>query len=487
MASVTSPIESTLRVLLERLNWPVRMVRVVTAREYAKLLSSPVLGKKAVRVFLRWLSTRELESQIATGLAVLLCTVDEDLPPFQDVCEAIRQPSIIADMLLQHIYGVGNRKGGWRIAHSGLAPDDFAPSKYFEDHKTAHVPLVFSSQIDRLESKFWFPFARQWAFEWQRLMDRGGIPYSDFPYHFVGNLARSGIVGQFELAQSDVMRSAYLRMLACAFSEGAMTAPQTGFYAMDCLPINRGLFRIKPVDRPVWLSEIPEECCAAGASLKAGARKLIAASINSPGMRLVSLLTPIKANLFEFGDLTISAVMATDDFVPPDMKESYFSLGVPWLLPDTITFEGGLDEEDTERVTVEGKTGRCTPVCLDVFPMPFGYWLADYLVAGYALPAPYLFANPPKVTCDEGGIWMRTDGSIVAKLSVWHDRWTPLYAKDGGHTRCGILTEMSTSALEQALERHGLSLGWVAQLRLWSRKTDHGEYELTTRREFFLD
>ena len=55
------------------------------------------------------------------------------------------------------------------------------------------------------------------------------------------------------------------------------------------------------------------------------------------------------------------------------------------------------------------------------------------------------------------------------------------------YTRCGMLTEMCTTALVQASERHGLRLGWVAQLRLWSRKTDYGEYELSTRREFFFE
>jgi hypothetical protein len=487
MAPVALSTESTLRILLERLNWPVRMVRMATAREYATLLSSPEHGKKAAAAYLHWLATREMESQVATGLAVLLCTAEKALPPFPDVREAIRQPSIIADMLLQHIYGFGNRKGEWRTAHSGMVSEDFVPEKYFEDHKIAHVPVFFNNQVERLAGKYWFPFARQWAFEWRKLMDRGGIPFSNFPHHFVGNLARSGIVGQFELAQSDVMRSAYLRMLACAVAESAMTAQQAGLYAMDCLPINRGLFRVKPVDRPQWLSEIPEECCAAGASLETGARKLVAESINSAGMRPVSLLTPIKASLFEFGDFTISAVMATDDFVPPGVKEPYFSPGALWLLPDGITFEGRLDEANAARFTVEGKTGRCAPVCLDVFPTPFGYWLADYLVAGYALPAPYLFENQPEVACDERGIGMHAEGSSVGRLFIWHDHWTPLYAKGGGYTRCGIITEMSTPHLRRALERHAMRLGWVAQLRLWSRATDYGEYELTTRREFFFD
>ena len=486
MASVAS-IDSTLRVLLERLNWPVRMTRAVAAREYAKLLSSSAFKKKVGAAFLHWLSTRALESQIATGLAVLLCTDDEALPPFPEVREAIHHPSIVADLLLQHIYGFGKTKGGWRSAHSGLVPDNFVPEKYFEDHKTAHVPLHFSGQIERLERRYWFPFARQWAFEWRTLMDREDASYSDFPHHFVGNLARTGIIGQFEVAQSDVMRSAYLRMLACAVSEGAMTAQQASYYAMDCLPINRGLFRIAPIDRPKWLSNIPEQCCADGASLETGARKLIAKNINSPDMRPVKLVTPISADLFEFGELTISAVMVTSDFVPPGRDEPYFAPGALWALPDGISFEGQLDEQDITRVTVDGSVGRCTPVCNDVFPLPFGYWLSDFIVVGYALPASYLFSEPPSVRCDERGIEVRDHNSTVGRLSIWLDRWTPLYAKGGGDTRCGILTEMAASDLDQALQRQGLRLGWVVQLRIWSRKTDYGEYELSTRREFFFD
>ena len=127
------------------------------------------------------------------------------------------------------------------------------------------------------------------------------------------------------------------------------------------------------------------------------------------------------------------------------------------------------------------------PVCLKIFPMPFGCWPADYLVAGYAMPAAYLFDSPPTVSCDEGGICMQADGLTVSKLSILHDHWTPLYAQGGGNVRCGILTEMSISHLRQSIKRYGLRLGWVAQLRLWQRPTDYGEYELTTRREFFFD
>jgi hypothetical protein len=487
MAEIASTTDSTLHFLLERLNWPVRLVRLVAAREYAALLSSSSYGKRATTAYLRWLGARKTESEAATGLAVLLITAKDDLPAFSDVSDAISQPSIVADMLLQHIYGFGNRRGGWLTAHSGLVPDEFVVEKYFQDYSAMHVPLIFRDHIEWLGERYWFPFARQWASEWRKLMDRGGIPYSGFPRHFIGNLSRSDIIGQFDVAQSDVMRSAYLRMLACAVVDDAMTAQQAGFYAMDCLPLNRGLSRIMPIDRPAWLADVPERCCVTGASLETEGRKLIAANINWAGMRPVSLLTPLNAALYEFGDFTVSAVMATQDFVPPVMDEPYFCPGALWPLPDAITFEGEVDRVDAARFTVQGAAGRCIPVCLKVLPMPFGYWLADYLAAGLAIPASYLFDDPPDVTCDEEGIKMQIEGIAAAKLSIWHDHWTPLYAKDGGHTRCGILTEMSASHLGIALERYNLRLGWVAQLRRWSRQTDYAEYELTTQREFFFD
>ena len=104
----------------------------------------------------------------------------------------------------------------------------------------------------------------------------------------------------------------------------------------------------------------------------------------------------------------------------------------------------------------------------------------------FELPASILH-DPPDVTCVTNGIRMQVEGTAAAKVSIWHDHWTPFYAKDGGYTRCGMLTEMSTSHLNLGLERHNLHLGWVARLRRWSCQTDYGEYELTTQQEFFFN
>src|SRR6266851_7334800 len=105
MASLTRRRpEATIRLLIERLNWPVRMVRLQVAREYAGLLCSPEYGHIAAQIFLNWIRERKLECEVLSALAVLACTPKQHLIPFQQLRSNIRCPSILADVLVQNIY-----------------------------------------------------------------------------------------------------------------------------------------------------------------------------------------------------------------------------------------------------------------------------------------------------------------------------------------------------------------------------------------------
>ena len=487
MASVAqSHIDSTLRMLLARLNWPVRFTRWLVAREFGELLASHIYNKRATAAYLTWLETRQFESQVASGLAVLFCTPEKGLPACSDVCAHINRPSIIADVMLQHVYGFGRRRGGWQNAHSGLAPASFKPGIYFEDHKGAHVPRIFVDYVERLERDLGFPFMQQWAYEWRNLMDVTGSPHSDFPYYFIGQrLLRSGIMGQFSQAQCDVYRSAYLRTLAFAVSQG-MPIGDAVYRSSLCLPLNRELSRIKPIQRPRWLRDIPEQCCEPNSAPEALVREIIDARNAREGMRPVHLDIPLRASLYEFGDLSVSAVLVSDDFMPDSNDQNYFDQHTGWPLADTVSFRGAMPEKDPADFRTQGLQGSSLPVCLSLWPQPLGFWHNDYFSLGLALPATYNFPRIPVIECTEESIQMGLGGACVGNLSIWHDQWTPLYPP-GGHTRCGLLTEMRAFSLEHAEKRYDMKLGWVIQLRLWTRKTDYGEYELTVRREFFRD
>jgi hypothetical protein len=215
-------------------------------------------------------------------------------------------------------------------------------------------------------------------------------------------------------------------------------------------------------------------------------RELVKAGSQQAGMRTVNLQIPIKESLFEFGDLSVSAVLVSDDFVPDPEDSTYFSQATGWILSDSISFAGKLDEKDPADFTSRGSRGVCLPVCLSLWPLPSGFWHNDYFASGIALPASYNFSGSPEIVCNDQNISMNMDAASVGILSVWHDHWIPLYPP-GGNTRCGMLTQIREADLESSQRRHKMQLGWVTQLRLWSRKSDYGEYVLIVRRIFFRD
>jgi hypothetical protein len=212
--------EHVMRVLLERLNWPVRFVRWRAAKEYADLLSSPQ-RKVATRVYLDWLKNRKLESEVVSGLSILLGMEPGSLPRAEEVKANIHKSSILADFLFQRVYH--KVLGGWVTANSGAAPRDYEPDKYFDEHKGQFVPLLLYNEFKRLEEDHGLPFIQQWAYEWRKVMNETGSPHSSFPYHFMDAAkSRAGIVGQFSQAQCSVYRSAYLRTLSFAVQEWEM-------------------------------------------------------------------------------------------------------------------------------------------------------------------------------------------------------------------------------------------------------------------------
>jgi hypothetical protein len=244
------------------------MVRWKVAQEYGTLLSTKRHSELALRVYLDWLSRRELESEVVSAVSILKCVPQGALPPLRQVCAHINAPSILADSILRSIYGWGNICGGWSGAHAGAAPASFEPSDYFLRHKHSHVPPILWDGLERLYKKSNINFPKQWAFEWQELMERTQSPYSGYPYFFIdGTYRQTGVQGQFSQRQDEVYRSAYLRTLAYGVSTG-MPMEYANWFASHSLTLNNDFANLKPTSRPQWLGTLPEECCAEGANVK---------------------------------------------------------------------------------------------------------------------------------------------------------------------------------------------------------------------------
>jgi hypothetical protein len=481
---------STIRMLLERLNWPIREARLLAARELGQLLECPDRAKTAKDALLSWLVACRFESQVVSGLVVLLAASEEARPSSSLVARYILRPSILSDFLMERIYGRGHGTRRWIHAHSGVVPPAFVPHQYFLEHSSAHVPPIFGNRLAELEEATGLPFKKQWAYEWSNLADASGSPQSGFPYYFIDvSQARSGIIGQLSVQQSEIFRSAYLRTLACAVERWGMPAAKAVLDSTLALPVNRGLLHLQPVKRPEWLANLPERCCEPNAPLQDLARELLQAANQDSDWRLVSLRTPISPNVAQYAELSICGLLVTERF-EADGKESERGHRhlLLWPLADGLTFNGLVDLERISDFTSEGRVGVCSPICLDVWPIPGGFWHSDLFQVGLPVSAPYLFETQMSSTCGSDSVIASTidGGDRVASLSTWHDHWTPRHPLDGP-TRCGMLTQLKEPYLSNALKRHGRRLQWFIELRMWKQAADYEPFQLVTRREYLSD
>lgn len=476
--------EQVMRVLLERLNWPVRFVRWQAAREFAALLSSSEWAV-ATRVFLEWLLSRQFEMEVVNGMAMLMCAPPGALPPADDVRSSVQKSSVLADILFQRLYG--KPLGGWQKYHAGPAPIGYQAESYFEERMGQVVPEILAVDFRELEDESGHPFPQQWAFEWRTLMDTTNSPYSSFPHHFVNKGGSStGIAGQLSQAQCNVYRSAFLRTLAHAVHRWGMPANHAAFVSLRCLPLSSDLLALHPMKRPSWLKNTPEKSCQPNVSLEAMARRLIKPNSGSKGMRPVSLRIPISNAVAEFGELAIEGFLATDDFSPPNDFSDDGARMLRWPMPDPISFSGELPDEHINKYRIEGVTGWCAPICLNLWPTSSGFWQNDYFHLGIASLAPYALNTQLDLGIVKGAIGFSCAGKRVGSWKVWHDNWSPIHVKDG-HTRCGGLTEMKTTILDETAVRLGMKLAWHAKLSLWPRPSDYGAPTLLTQTAFFFE
>jgi len=470
--------DAALMLLIDRLNWPVKMVRWRAAKAIKQLMEQEATRQTTTTALLRWVSNCRFESEVGSALSVLLVAPPETRPSFDVVCSHIQKPSLLSGLLLEKIYGW--HCGNWGNAHSGYPSQGFVASQYFDDYKTAHVPRVFFSNLKLLERQSGLPFTLQWAHEWETVAKQTETCKTGYPSYFGDfGLQRSGVTGQFVQRQGEVYRSAYLRTLAFAVSAWRLPPQTAALYGMDTLLALPDLFDVEPQDRPKWLSDVPAQCLSEGADLSAIGRQIIEAGTTANDS-LVSIGSPLPAEINEFADLTISAFLVTDDFHPSDDQKLRSANQI--FFANSYRFNSV--RENLEPKPIAGRSGHAIPVCSQVLPSPHGMWHDDYLQRGLLLPAPYCFDDVTAQRADANGLSLLLRSKTVAKASFWHDAWTPLNAPEGP-TRCGIALTMRRNELEQAARRFGMQLGWFAHLSFMEKDSQFGDLLPRTRTAFF--
>ena len=284
--------------------------------------------------------------------------------------------------------------------------------------------------------------------------------------------------------QSEMFRSAYLRTFAIAVAEWGFRKSEADLYVSELLPAIRGMFDLDPVQRPAWLRDFPERCARTPKELEALSRKLLASAENEE-RGLGSLYVPIDPGVEKFADLSLTAHLVSANFCAGDRppREPTEVL----LVHDTLGFDRPRPTKSLEDCIQIGAVGDSIAVCTSLFPIPFGHWQSHYYSAGIPVPASYVLLSNAELRAMQSRIAVEVDGNEVASTSFWLDHWTPNYQKDGGETRCGNWTVVDRRLLRDAAAILGRDLAWSAELNIWRREKEYGEYQRLTHTAVFLE
>ena len=477
MVQLAHDRRTALAMLVERLRWPVKMVRWRAAVGIRDLIENPETREAATDCLLSWMASRRLESEVLSSLSVLSATNAGSRPDFGRVAGSVSCPSLASDFLLLQIYG--RTTDLWQGAHSGPMPDDFEVDPYFTENKSAQVPASLAMDLGYLEEHTRLPFIRQWGYEWSCLSRQLGARNTRYPNYFGDfGLQRQGIMGQFIQRQAEIYRSAYQRTLACAVGEWGVPFRAIASFATYGLPSLPDMFELAPQPRPDWIPAIDVAALGDPVDLVSLARSILDRQ-PAGADQVVSLRIPVDRSLGDFGELEISAFLVDDAFRLAGgqmlkTRSSFYGL-------DRFEFRGGRESEVPR--SEDGELGTAISVCHDEQPCPQGYWHDDLYQVGARLPATYCFdrstyrrVTPREVTANMGG-------ETVGSTYFWLDAWTPMYAPNSS-TRCGSVTLMKRRRLDAAGGRLGRKVGWFVRLSRMEKPTTYGDLEPTDRTAF---
>lgn len=485
MAPIAAEIANAL--LLQRLKWPVPMVRWRAAREIRDLLQSVETRTGVTLALLDFLQDCSTESEVCSVLNLLFLVDREARPTRGEIVERIRCPSILADFLLEKTFGRGMGVGGWETAHSSEVSKDFEPDEYFVKHNTAHIPKIFFNEMRELERSTRLPFIRQWSWEWQNLSEKLSTNFTIYPRYFddYGEI-QAGVMGLYQQRQSEVFRSAHIRTFALAVTKWNMPLVVASNYLLNHLPAIGGFFDLDPGRSPECLFDLTTNCLQEGTDLQTVLSSWVTTNRISK-TPCVSIVSPFPIELAKYGDVYIGAYFVTHDF---EMDEDQGLYELPNVTPvtDSLSIIGVVPDTQVDQMKREGKAGWYVPVCSSLFPFPYGFWNGDYFAIGVPIVAPYCLPVDSAIRVQDGMLELMAGEDTVARTRIWNDVWSPTYVR-GGNTRCGAAAELERRTFNALPQRApmGSKLAWFIRERIWKRPTGYGEYVMEQRQTLVLD
>ena len=460
--------DPTIRILLERLLWPVPRVRWEAARALARLIRQNNVD--AARALLDWIGSRELESEAALGLDIIEAF---DLGPhfdFVQLSQAIQAPSHLTNLILKQNFSEAANLPLFRLAVSPEEPTSlsFEIDSWFERYRKWAVPPIFSDQFERLEKATAFPFMSRWKHEWSWLQAIHQRPSAEYPLYFSrGDRER---LGYFDHAQRELYVSAYLRTLAYATMRGPLSPADAEQFSLLALPFTKGLADLQPIERPDWTYDLtstnPE-------NIEHVAERLW----NSSTSLCNSDETPISLRIFEvnkqgFIDFDIVMTLAP---LARRSSDSAEIMQYSRLVNDQSL--GRYETRATQHPIVRVPSLDRTIALAELFQPKYLGRAHIGIGTAIRLASPRIFGVPAEIVCDESAIRLDTANGTMSRWIHWYADWEPVNFPELEPSVCSLVT-VSKSNIDSLQHLLGTQLNRWARVQRTVRSSSYGKYEV---------
>jgi hypothetical protein len=470
-------------VLLSRLTWPSVLVRERAAVALAELMAeeSPI-AERAQTAILAWIGQQNLESTAALGVLVFCRLADQHpdrLPPSGVLDQSVRRPSLLSFALLQFLFPDNAMKPDWSKCHSGLAPSTFEVPGFFDKYRTNFLPSIYSRWMEEVQNGSLSPMFWQWAFEWAQLISEGRHKPSARVFDFGMRMPNSKIIVDFPL--SEVYRSAYLRTLAWAVSNGRLSESAACYLALEACPVDLGLWRVKPGIKPTWwptpeasvgnIDTVPARVWAALSSLWDQKDQVFEGkTLLAAGGRVFQGST--------IYDLSIRAMFQVARGPVPGDPESIMGAcnkaqGTP--SGHSLYFGGTLDSINPAGISLATYDWSILPASVYIQPRIFSRWQYWRGYSGVQLPAPFLASDSISFRCEADSVKVFDGTTEVGSWRDWTDGVTEEFVNCPTYLH-GWALEVSSELVDKFARESRANLGWICDLKVLHREHHYEQF-----------
>ncbi|KVX03218.1 NACHT domain-containing protein [Shewanella frigidimarina] len=361
------------KILVSRLAWPVSSIKFQVANEIATLLVDENKIINLEQLLLTELATKLFESEVIEILSVFWLAKQKGYGVQDDIGLYIKARSSLSDMILEEVQ---SKIIGYGDYAEELKPDfnDYPNDFGFQKAQGTEVPLVFHSELERLEEKTGIPFLSLYLSEWVNSCNRIEPRWDNLDY-FLSSDRNS--TGQFFTRNSHRGRSAFLNVLNLAENVFGIPSDYVESVSTFAFPIEPAYIS-SIQSKPIWLLEWGNGQDVSESNIREYLSHCIASYKGD--LELGALSFPLKIDSNKWLDVTIVSAKKTNQ------SEMKFAIS-----PGEIGFSFG-DKLKTNlqfmiKLASYSKYDNCQPLFGTVHPYTrIGYWQIDLESRGLYIP-----------------------------------------------------------------------------------------------------